>query len=128
MTLITMVVMFHSDFYHIFNKTFISLGAGGVWPINEILLVTMTGCGGTLRGSAGVIQSPHYPEAYAVSQDCVWTVETSPGTRIELTIVDMEIEAHHACQYDYIRVSNGTSYELCIYNTLVCKGIFGMLV
>ncbi|KAK2147338.1 hypothetical protein LSH36_558g01028 [Paralvinella palmiformis] len=69
------------------------------------------GCGGVLTASEGVIQSPNYPNLYPVARDCVWTIETTPGSRVELTIVDLNMETHHSCQYDFLQAQGGLNED-----------------
>jgi len=52
-----------------------------------------------------MLTSPNYPEAYDVSRVCVWYVSVEPGKRINITIVDFNVEDHVNCSYDMLAVS-----------------------
>ena len=54
--------------------------------------------------AAGVFSSPGYPTSYPVSTDCVWEIETEPGSRVELTVKNFDIESANDCAYDFLQV------------------------
>ncbi|GFT29649.1 dorsal-ventral patterning tolloid-like protein 1, partial [Nephila pilipes] len=66
-----------------------------------------TGCGGQLTSPRGSIVSPNYPQPYPYSADCEWLIQTSAGSLISLSIVDVDIEEHRECLYDYLQVFDG---------------------
>ncbi|CAL1282886.1 unnamed protein product [Larinioides sclopetarius] len=68
---------------------------------------TATGCGGTLTSPRGSIVSPNYPQPYPYNADCEWLIQVSAGSLISLSIVDIDIEEHRECRYDYIQVFDG---------------------
>ena len=55
---------------------------------------------------SGELSSPNYPQPYPVSRECVWYVTVQPGSRINITIVDFDMEAHINCSFDMLAVSN----------------------
>ncbi|KZS21868.1 Tolloid 2-like protein, partial [Daphnia magna] len=65
------------------------------------------GCGGRLAKPFGSLKSPGYPSSYPFKTDCVWEIETEPGSRVELTIKDIDIESAVSCNYDFLRVHGG---------------------
>ncbi|XP_046451773.1 cubilin-like isoform X2 [Daphnia pulex] len=65
------------------------------------------GCGGRLAKPFGIFKSPGYPVSYPFKTDCVWEIETEPGSRVELTIKDIDIESAVGCNYDFLRVHGG---------------------
>uniref|UniRef100_A0A8C5PBH1 Cubilin n=1 Tax=Leptobrachium leishanense TaxID=445787 RepID=A0A8C5PBH1_9ANUR len=89
-------VVFHSD--SVFNR----LGFQMQWNVN--------GCGGELYGPTGSFTSPGYPMKYPENRECIWHLQTSPGSSIQLTIVDFSIEYHSTCSYDVLEVYGG--YDL----------------
>ena len=65
------------------------------------------GCGGRLTKASGSISSPNYPQTYPVATDCVWEIETEPGSRVELTISNFDIESATGCNFDFLRIHGG---------------------
>ncbi|RXM27789.1 CUB and sushi domain-containing protein 3 [Acipenser ruthenus] len=57
-------------------------------------------CGGTLRGSSGIISSPNFPSEYYNSVDCTWTILADPGDTISIIFTDFQMEE----KYDYLEV------------------------
>lgn len=53
---------------------------------------------------SGYFASPGYPSIYPESKDCVWEIETEPGSRVELTVFDFDIESASGCAYDFLQV------------------------
>jgi len=51
------------------------------------------------------MSSPNYPQPYPNSRECVWYVTVEPGKRVNITIVDFDMEAHANCSYDMLAVS-----------------------
>ena len=90
------------------------------------------GCGGILRKDSATFSSPNYPNVYPISVNyyflkekcfrksheieihlhifqvtCEWKIETTPGTKIELTIKDFDLEGSRTCRYDSLAVYAG---------------------
>uniref|UniRef100_A0A8C6YAA3 CUB and Sushi multiple domains 3 n=1 Tax=Naja naja TaxID=35670 RepID=A0A8C6YAA3_NAJNA len=57
-------------------------------------------CGGTMRGSSGVISSPNFPNEYHNNADCTWTIVAEPGDTISLIFTDFHMEE----KYDYLEI------------------------
>ncbi|KAL7745333.1 hypothetical protein ACLKA6_015352 [Drosophila palustris] len=81
-----------------------------------------SGCGGRLTGNSGVITSPNYPISYPNNAYCEWKVETHYGSKLRITIEDLDMEDTSSCYYDYLnieaidsdnRLSNPSSYSVC---------------
>ncbi|XP_044011009.1 cubilin [Aphidius gifuensis] len=68
---------------------------------------TTYGCGGTLSGSSGDIMSPYYPQMYAQSSECIWKIAVASGSRIQIIFVDLDLEHHVYCKFDYLEISEG---------------------
>lgn len=68
-----------------------------------------TGCGGTLTSQTGSIESPGYPQPYGHNAECVWIISVSKGSTISLSIIDIDIEAHTTCRFDYLEIFDGNS-------------------
>ncbi|XP_027868688.1 CUB and sushi domain-containing protein 3-like isoform X1 [Xiphophorus couchianus] len=63
-------------------------------------------CGGDIRGPAGIILSPGYPELYPNSLNCTWTVEVSHGKGVQFTFHSFHLEDHH----DYLLITENGSF------------------
>ncbi|KAM4028719.1 CUB and sushi domain-containing protein 3 isoform 7-T7 [Anomaloglossus baeobatrachus] len=57
-------------------------------------------CGGTVRGTNGIISSPGFPNEYHNNADCTWTVVTETGDTISLVFTDFQMED----KYDYLEI------------------------
>ncbi len=45
------------------------------------------GCGGHLYMESGAFNSPNYPDVYPPNVECVWTITSSPGNRLQLSFM-----------------------------------------
>ncbi|CAK9795155.1 Cubn [Anthophora quadrimaculata] len=68
---------------------------------------TTSGCGGSLNAANGDIISPNYPQPYTQQADCYWTIAVAEGSWVRLVIVDLQLEEHDKCRFDYIEISEG---------------------
>ncbi|CAG0918336.1 unnamed protein product [Notodromas monacha] len=67
-------------------------------------------CGGVIRRPRGSITSPNYPRTYPHNTDCFWHIITDPGSAINLTIHNLDIEGSTSmttCVYDSLRIYGG---------------------
>ncbi|XP_075684851.1 cubilin [Rhinoderma darwinii] len=71
------------------------------------LLWNINGCGGDLSGPNGTFSSPGYPMKYPNNRECVWYITTSPGSSIQISILDFDIEYHTSCDYDVLEIYGG---------------------
>ncbi|XP_071826204.1 cubilin-like isoform X2 [Apostichopus japonicus] len=60
-----------------------------------------------LTRRTGYIESLNYPEPYPHNQDCSWILEAPLGNPINITFLDIDLEAHVQCSYDYLRLYDG---------------------
>ncbi|TGZ53188.1 Cubilin [Temnothorax longispinosus] len=82
------------------------------WPGFEIQWNSATeGCGSTLTTVTGDIISPNYPEPYSANADCYWKIAVAAGSLVQLVIVDLDLEQHEKCRYDFIEIYDGISYR-----------------
>lgn len=72
------------------------------------VLLPPAGCGGDLAGPAGSFNSPGYPNRYPENRECVWYIQTSPGSSITITIHEFDIEYHPDCNYDTLEVMHSS--------------------
>ncbi|XP_012276352.1 cubilin [Orussus abietinus] len=68
---------------------------------------TTIGCGGTLTSTNGAITSPNYPQPYTRSAECTWKIVVSAGSVVQIIIVDLELEEHATCRFDYVEIFDG---------------------
>ncbi|XP_043916230.1 cubilin-like [Protopterus annectens] len=91
-----------SNYLHIVFRSDFSLAQTGFqmqWYFN--------GCGDELRGPNGTFTSPGYPNRYPDNKECIWNIHTAPGSSIQLTINEFDIEYHPDCNYDVLEVYGG---------------------
>uniref|UniRef100_A0A182RN21 Cubilin n=1 Tax=Anopheles funestus TaxID=62324 RepID=A0A182RN21_ANOFN len=71
-------------------------------------------CRRNITGFGGIIESPNFPNEYAASMDCRWTIKVPPGNKINLEFSHFDFESitqqnvdnatHQRCPFDYIEV------------------------
>lgn len=71
----------------------------------------VNGCGGALTALSGEITSPNYPGSYQSNRDCTWKIVVPPGSHIQLTFNEIDIEYHENCSLDYVEVFSGTGQQ-----------------
>lgn len=71
---------------------------------------------------SGYLNSPGYPNNYPLATDCVWEIETEPGSRVELTINDLDIESSTGCAFDFLQVNPFEMSHLGFYNIVIISG------
>ncbi|XP_069835082.1 CUB and zona pellucida-like domain-containing protein 1 [Dendropsophus ebraccatus] len=64
-------------------------------------------CGGNLRGYAGTISSPNYPNRHPPFALCVWHLEVPKNTKIKLSFTEIFIEIDPDCRFDLIALYDG---------------------
>ncbi|XP_058878367.1 CUB and sushi domain-containing protein 3 isoform X1 [Acipenser ruthenus] len=74
--------------------------SAAVWDFPVPICRAEDTCGGTLRGSSGIISSPNFPSEYYNSVDCTWTILADPGDTISIIFTDFQMEE----KYDYLEV------------------------
>uniref|UniRef100_A0A4X2M7T4 Cubilin n=1 Tax=Vombatus ursinus TaxID=29139 RepID=A0A4X2M7T4_VOMUR len=71
----------------------------------------LNGCGGELTGPSGSFTSPGYPNNYPPNKECIWYIRTAPGSSIQLTIEDFNVEYHVSCKFDVLEVYGGPDFH-----------------
>ncbi|XP_036315022.1 cubilin [Pipistrellus kuhlii] len=69
------------------------------------------GCGAELSGAVGSFSSPGYPNTYPASKECIWYIHTAPGSSIQLTIHDFDVEYHENCRFDVLEIYGGPDFH-----------------
>ncbi len=62
-------------------------------------------CGGELNDTNGSLSSPDYPQNYANTLRCLWTITVPPKYNIRLNFVSLQTES---CN-DYVEIFDGNS-------------------
>ncbi|XP_052588775.1 bone morphogenetic protein 1 isoform X1 [Peromyscus californicus insignis] len=65
------------------------------------------GCEHKLTSTSGTITSPNWPDKYPSKKECTWAISSTPGHRVKLTFVEMDIESQPECAYDHLEVFDG---------------------
>ncbi|XP_012062648.1 PREDICTED: cubilin [Atta cephalotes] len=71
---------------------------------------TTQGCGSSITAVTGDIISPNYPEPYAANADCYWKIAVAAGSLVQIIIVDLDLEHHEKCRYDFIEIYEGINH------------------
>ncbi|NP_001072.2 cubilin precursor [Homo sapiens] len=69
------------------------------------------GCGGELSGATGSFSSPGFPNRYPPNKECIWYIRTDPGSSIQLTIHDFDVEYHSRCNFDVLEIYGGPDFH-----------------
>ncbi|XP_067884582.1 CUB and sushi domain-containing protein 1a [Heterodontus francisci] len=86
---------------HAILTCIVSPGNGASWDFPPPFCRAEGACGGTLRGTNGMISSPHFPSEYNNNADCTWTILAEPGDTIALIFSDFQLEDG----YDILEIS-----------------------
>ncbi|XP_036884507.1 bone morphogenetic protein 1 isoform X1 [Sturnira hondurensis] len=65
------------------------------------------GCDHKVTSTSGTITSPNWPDKYPSKKECTWAISSTPGHRVRLTFLEMDIEAQPECAYDHLEVYDG---------------------
>ncbi|GCC22658.1 hypothetical protein chiPu_0001046 [Chiloscyllium punctatum] len=86
---------------HAILTCIVSPGNGASWDFPPPFCRAEGACGGTLRGTSGMISSPYFPSEYNNNADCTWTILAEPGDTIALIFSDFQLEDG----YDILEIS-----------------------
>lgn len=78
------------------------------------LSALVPGCGGILDGESGEVTSPQWPNAYPSDQLCQWMVITSPGSRIQVNMTDVDLPLHQQDCFTYVIVRSLFLFSLTL--------------
>ncbi|KAJ8798564.1 hypothetical protein J1605_016709 [Eschrichtius robustus] len=65
------------------------------------------GCDHRVTSTSGTITSPNWPDKYPSKKECTWAISSTPGHRVKLTFMEMDIESQPECAYDHLEVYDG---------------------
>ena len=100
-TTIDRLIVSHSNRMYIKFVTDSSLSGSGFRIMYD---ATATGCGADLTTPSGSFTSPNFPQPYGHNAECIWTITAARGSTIQLAFVEIDIELHANCVYDYVEV------------------------
>ncbi|XP_076027535.1 cubilin [Genypterus blacodes] len=66
-------------------------------------------CGGDMVMETGAFNSPNYPDAYPPNMECVWTIRSSPGNRLQLSFIVFQLQGDTQCSKDFLEIREGNS-------------------
>lgn len=93
---------FLSPMFAVHSWIFISLCSLFVSPI-----IPPVPCMSNFTAPSGTVLSPDYPEGYGNNMNCVWLIQSDPGSRIHLAFNDFDLEA----PYDSLTVKDGETND-----------------
>ncbi|KAK7823855.1 hypothetical protein U0070_020526 [Myodes glareolus] len=64
-----------------------------------------------MSGVAGSFSSPGYPLNYPPNKECIWNIRGAPGSSIQLTIHDFDVEQHTSCNFDTLEIYAGPDFH-----------------
>lgn len=67
-------------------------------------------CMSNFTAPSGTVLSPDYPEGYGNNMNCVWLIQSDPGSRIHLAFNDFDLEA----PYDSLTVKDGETNDATV--------------
>ncbi|XP_072020163.1 LOW QUALITY PROTEIN: cubilin-like [Amphiura filiformis] len=70
---------------------------------------SISSCGGALTSMSGAFASPGYPDSYPTDTECVWTIPSSPGNRVQVTFSAFALQDSPGCTADYLEIRQGNS-------------------
>ncbi|XP_059958484.1 bone morphogenetic protein 1 isoform X1 [Mesoplodon densirostris] len=65
------------------------------------------GCDHRVTSTSGTITSPNWPDKYPSKKECTWAISSTPGHRVKLTFMEMDIESQPECAYDHLEAYDG---------------------
>ncbi|XP_078037937.1 cubilin [Augochlora pura] len=64
------------------------------------------GCGGTIRGTTGVVSSPNYPFYYKQNLTCTWVIVAPVDHTLKLQFADLDLPSAYQCELtDHVTIS-----------------------
>uniref|UniRef100_A0AAR2IVV0 CUB and Sushi multiple domains 3a n=1 Tax=Pygocentrus nattereri TaxID=42514 RepID=A0AAR2IVV0_PYGNA len=84
-----------------------------VWDFPVPICRAEDTCGGTFRGSSGVISSLDFQNDYKNTGECTWTIVADPGDTISLVFTDFQMEN----KFDYLEVEGSEPPSIWLSGT-----------
>ncbi|CAG5136894.1 unnamed protein product, partial [Candidula unifasciata] len=75
------------------------------------------GCGGVLSGPDGEVKSPGFPNPYRHNIQCVWIITVAPGSSVQLSFLEFDLQTSSSCSQDYLTIRDGSDQMAPILST-----------
>ncbi|XP_078391727.1 cubilin [Cetorhinus maximus] len=66
-------------------------------------------CGGTYHMETGAFNSPNYPDESPPNYECVWSIISSPGNRVQLSFITFDVPFTMLCTSNYLEIREGNA-------------------
>uniref|UniRef100_A0A3Q2QHC0 CUB and Sushi multiple domains 3 n=1 Tax=Fundulus heteroclitus TaxID=8078 RepID=A0A3Q2QHC0_FUNHE len=100
------ILRFECQFgFELIGEKTISCQDNNQWSAN--IPICIFPCMSNFTAPSGTVLSPDYPEGYGNNMNCVWLIQSDPGSRIHLAFNDFDLEA----PYDSLTVKDGETND-----------------
>lgn len=65
---------------------------------------TYHSCGGSIESARGSLASPYYPSTYPANIECIWSLQGTKGSFLELQFNQFDIVKSEHCNEDYLEI------------------------
>ncbi|XP_061670636.1 CUB and sushi domain-containing protein 3 isoform X2 [Syngnathoides biaculeatus] len=103
------ILRFECQFgFELIGEKSISCQDNNQWSAN--IPICIFPCMSNFTAPSGTVLSPDYPEGYGNNMNCVWLIQSEPGSRIHLAFNDFDLEA----PYDALTVKDGETGDAAV--------------
>uniref|UniRef100_A0A669CHK6 CUB and Sushi multiple domains 3 n=1 Tax=Oreochromis niloticus TaxID=8128 RepID=A0A669CHK6_ORENI len=103
------ILRFECQFgFELIGEKTISCQDNNQWSAN--IPICIFPCMSNFTAPSGTVLSPDYPEGYGNNMNCVWLIQSDPGSRIHLAFNDFDLEA----PYDSLTVKDGETNDATV--------------
>ncbi|KAM9738006.1 CUB and sushi domain-containing protein 3 isoform 2-T2 [Menidia menidia] len=103
------ILRFECQFgFELIGEKTISCQDNNQWSAN--IPICIFPCMSNFTAPSGTVLSPDYPEGYGNNMNCVWLIQSDPGSRIHLAFNDFDLEA----PYDSLTVKDGETNDAVV--------------
>uniref|UniRef100_A0A672ZAZ8 CUB and Sushi multiple domains 3a n=1 Tax=Sphaeramia orbicularis TaxID=375764 RepID=A0A672ZAZ8_9TELE len=103
------ILRFECQFgFELIGEKTISCQDNNQWSAN--IPICIFPCMSNFTAPSGTVLSPDYPEGYGNNMNCVWLIQSDPGSRIHLAFNDFDLEA----PYDALTVKDGETGDAVV--------------
>lgn len=106
----TLCISFHAPAFPFLNLYFSSLSVSICPSVCHLSVPPTVPCMSNFTAPSGTVLSPDYPEGYGNNMNCVWLIQSDPGSRIHLAFNDFDLEA----PYDSLTVKDGETNDAVV--------------